>query len=203
MTHGIRIYIEGGGDSRDQKASLRQGFSAFFATVKDKARGNCMHWDIVVAGSRRRCFDAFRKALEDHPDAFNILLVDAECPVSREPQEHLRNRDGWTIEAQEGAWHLMVQMMEAWFVADPDALAGYYGQAFLDSAIPRSTNVEQIDKAPLESALDAATRHTQKGSYKKIKHGADLLALINPAVVRRKAPHCERLFRRLESVIED
>lgn len=201
MTYGIRIYIEGGGDSHHQKASLRQGFNAFFGAVRDAARNRCIHWDVILVGSRNSSFDAFCNACEQHRDAVNILLVDAECAVCKEPREHLRNVDGWTIEASKEACHLMVQTMEAWLVADRDALGRYYGAGFLSSSIPGNTNVEEIDKATLESALDAATRHTQKGSYTKIKHGAALLALIDPAVARAKAPYCERLFRTLEALI--
>ena len=95
----------------------------------------------------------------------------------------------------------MAQTMEAWLVADRDALGEYYGGGFLDSAIPDNTNVEEIDKATLESALDAATRGTQKGKYRKIQHAADLLARMNPGVVRARAQHCDRLFRTLESLI--
>lgn len=201
MTQAIRIYVEGGGDSRDQKADLRQGFNAFFATVKAAATDKRIRWDTIVAGSRGRCFDAYCRALEEHPNAFNVLLVDSESPVCGEPLEHLHSRDGWEVTIRQGACHLMAQMMEAWLVADRDALARYYGQGFLDSSIPRNDNVEDIDKADLESALDAATRKTQKGSYKKIRHGAALLARIDPAVVRKKAPHCDSLFQTLESLV--
>lgn len=203
MTEEIRIYVEGGGDSSHGKARLRQGFNAFFGAVIDAARNKQIRWAVIATGSRNSCFDAFCNACEDHPDAFNILLVDAESVVCTTPLEHLHNQDGWIIETLEETCHLMVQTMEAWLVADRDALGKYYDRGFLNSSIPDNTNVEEIDKARLESALDAATRHTQKGSYMKIKHGADLLALINPEVVRAKAQYCERLFQMLESLIED
>jgi hypothetical protein len=201
LTYEIRIYIEGGGDSSHGKARLRQGFSTFFGAVRDAARNKQVRWAVILAGSRKSCFDDFCNACKDHPDAFNILLVDAESEVCTKPREHLCNRDRWTIEAPDEACHLMVQTMEAWLVADRDTLGKYYGEGFLNSAIPNNTDVEKIDKAMLESALEAATRHTQKGSYREIEHGADLLALIDPKVVRARAQHCELLFRTLESLI--
>jgi len=169
--------------------------------VIDAARNKHIRWAVIPAGSRGRCLDHFCNACEDHPGAFNILLVDAESAVCAKPREHLCNRDGWIIEAPEDACHLMVQTMEAWLVADRAALAQYYGGGFLNSAIPDNPNVEEIDKATLESALDAATRGTQKGKYREIQHGADLLARIDPEVVRARAQHCDRLFRTLESLI--
>ena len=86
MTNAIRIYIEGGGDSAQQKASLRQGFDVFLAAVKYAATDKGIRWDTIVAGSRNRCFAAYCRALEDHPDALNLLLVDSESPVCGKPQ---------------------------------------------------------------------------------------------------------------------
>ena len=95
----------------------------------------------------------------------------------------------------------MAQTMEAWLIADLAALKKYYGREFLESAIPRNQDVENIDKRTLESALDTATRRTQKGSYHKIRHGAELLRLINQDVVCGKAMHCKRLLQMLESLM--
>jgi len=91
----------------------------------------------------------------------------------------------------------MVQTMEAWLIADREALARFYGQGFGVSAIPMHSNVEQIDKSTLESALKAATRHTSKGEYHKIHHGCKLLTQLDSARVRYAALHCERLFTTL------
>ena len=95
----------------------------------------------------------------------------------------------------------MVQMMEAWLVADVAALERFYGQGFRLNAIPARADVESIDKADLEDALRNATRHTQKGSYHKIRHGAKLLEFLDAATVRSKAPHCDRLFAVLAAKI--
>ena len=68
-----------------------------------------------------------------------MLLVDAEGPVATGTCEHLRARDGWDmtgVDAQ--SVHLMVQTMEAWIVADADALGSYYGNGFNAGALPRA-----------------------------------------------------------------
>ena len=88
----------------------------------------------------------------------------------------------------------MVQMMEAWIIADIDALDAFYGQGFLRKSIPNPDNVESVEKRRVETSLANSTRHTQKGQYHKIKHGPQLLATIDPRVVRKKAPHCKDLF---------
>jgi Domain of unknown function (DUF4276) len=127
-----------------------------------------------------------------------VLLVDSEGPVNHGPKEHLKSRDGWNLPDISGEhYHLMVQMMVAWMVADPDALSKFYGQGFNANALPRNPNVEQIGKADLESALKEATRRTAKGEYHKIHHGPKILSQLDVAKVRRAATHCNRLFMTL------
>ena len=92
--------------------------------------------------------------------------------------------------------------MEAWFIADIENLRIFYGSDLNINSIPRRKDVEQIDKMSLFNALVAATRRTQKGEYQKIRHGAKLLGLINPALVRQAAPHCDRLFQTLSHQME-
>jgi Domain of unknown function (DUF4276) len=89
----------------------------------------------------------------------------------------------------------MAQVMESWFIADVAALAGFYGQHFNRNAIPQNNNVEEIEKSRIETALVEATKNTTKGKYHKIQHGAKILAIINPTVVRDKASYCDRFFK--------
>jgi hypothetical protein len=203
LINEIRIYIEGGGDSKDTKALLRQGFSAFFRGLRELARNHNIHWDVICSGSRNSAFDDFQTALRSHPDAFNVLLVDSEGSVNETPHHYLNRQDGWNIDASDKQYHLMVQAMEAWLITDTVSLKQYYGQYFQESAIPNNQNVEQIDKNSLESALVNATRHTQKGRYHKIRHGSAILKEINPDIVRSKARHCDLFFSTITSAIND
>lgn len=196
MVSEIRVYIEGGGDSRFGKDQLRKGFRIFLNDLYQEARQSGVRFHPpVLCGGRNSAFDDFRTALACHPHAFNVLLVDAEAPVTATPWAHLKSRDGCDNPGvNDDCCHLMVQTMEAWFIADADALAAYYGQGFLRSAIPANPNVESIAKAAIETALVNATRHTGKQKYKKIQDASRLLERMDPAVVRGKAPHCDRLF---------
>jgi hypothetical protein len=84
--------------------------------------------------------------------------------------------------------------MEAWLVADPEALADYYDQGFNGNPLPRRLNLEEEDKARIYAALEAATRHTQKGTYRKIRHAGDLLARVDQEKAKTRCQHCKRLF---------
>jgi hypothetical protein len=200
MVNEIRVYIEGGGDSRFGKDQLRKGFRIFLDDLYQEARQRGVRFHTpVLCGSRNSAFDDFRTALSSHPNAFNVLLVDAEAPVTATPWAHLKSRDGWDNPGvNDDCCHLMVQTMEAWFIADGDTLASYYGQGFLHSAIPANPNVENIAKTTIETALANSTRHTNKKKYTKIRDASCLLERIAPAVVRGKAPHCNRLFTVLQ-----
>ncbi len=191
----IRIYIEGGGDGKNSKALLRQGFNQFFRDLVEIARNNQIKWDVVLCGSRNNAFRDFKNAFKTHPNAFIVLLVDSEAPVSRTPWEHLRVIDNWeSPNVDDIHCHLMVQSMEAWFIADVEALKKYYGQRFKENPIFKTQNVEKISKDSLEPSLKIASCNTTKGEYRKIQHAAELLEMIEVAKVRKASAHCDRLF---------
>ncbi|RKH43754.1 DUF4276 family protein [Corallococcus sp. AB050B] len=203
MVKEIRLYIEGGGDTRYGKERLRAGFSRFFSALIERGRSSNIRWVFVMCGPRDAAFKSFKQALKDHPSAFNILLVDPEGPVKMRPWAHLASRDPWTRprNASEDSCHLMVQTVEAWLMADLVTLQQYYGRNFAVGRLPRATDVEAIPKTALEPALVSATKTTQKGEYHKIHHCSDLLGKVDPALVRARAPHCERLFTVLEGLL--
>jgi len=191
----IAIYFEGGGNSAETKAALRLGMSAFLKPLVDLARQRRFRWSITSCGGRDQARGAFTDALEKEPGKFNVLLVDSEEAVTASPSAHLEQRDGWNLQgAQEDQVHLMAQCLEAWLVADPEAVAAYYDQGFNGNALPRRTNLEEVPKPQIYAALEAATRQTQKGSYGKIKHASELLKRVKPEKARTRCSHCDRLF---------
>lgn len=200
MTKEIRVYVEGGGDGKSGKAAIRSGFTRFLQRFHDAARADKGSVKVIACGSRNSAFRSFRSALAKQSQAFNILLVDSEVPVStQQPWDHLSALDRWLrpSASDDGQYHLMVQTMEAWIIADLRALKAYYGQGFLESAIPKSKNVEQIEKPRLLGALESASKPTTKGKFHKITHASELLKLLDPAVVCSRAPHCDRFLKTL------
>ena len=195
----IAIYMEGGGNGKGTRAALRRGMDGFLGKLKDVARARGWRWRLVCCGGR--AYTAFRTACETGTPGFVVLLVDSEGPVNTSPRAHLA-ADGWDLDGvDEDQVHLMVQTMETWIVADPEALAAYYGQDFRANALPTRRNLEEEDKTAIAAALDRATERTQKGHYHKIHHAAALLARIDPAKARARCRHCERLFATLDAAV--
>ena len=88
----------------------------------------------------------------------------------------------------------MAQTMETWIVSDSEALAGYYGQGFNENALSKRANLEEEPKADVERTLNRATERSGKGRYHKIRHASHLLRRTDAERVRKRCPHCRRLF---------
>lgn len=199
---GIRIFMEGGGAGAGGKAAIRRGMDEFLELPKRAARTAMVGWKLVPCGARDEACRRFLDALSDGGQWVDMLLVDAEAEVATGPKDHLRQRDGWDLgAAREDAVHLMVQVMETWIVADPEALARYYGNDFNPSKLPRRTDLERAPKSQVLNGLKDATKRTAKGSYHKIHHAKELLGRIDPARVQARCRRCERLFSELDGII--
>lgn len=187
------VFFEGGGDKEATQSRCREGLSNYCAKLKPPSS----RLRIVAGGGREQTFDKFRTAaLDGRSGEVFALLVDSEGPVSANtPAEHLRVCDGWDFTGLlNHKVFLMVQAMEAWFLADRDALATFYDGGFLAKRLPGSpTNVEAVPKNDLEPKLKHASGSTKtKGEYRKLDHGTALLALIDPVKVEDASPHAKR-----------
>jgi hypothetical protein len=193
----IRIYVEGGGASKFEKITLRQGFEAFFAKV---GRGIGVH----PCGGLVATHSTFERALDADPRGHKLLLVDSDGPVDREPKHYLRERWGWHCGGDGSQYHLMVEAFEAWLVADVDALTRFYGSRFRPGELPMGyATVEAVPKAELARAVVAATHQSSEGTYEKIDHASKLLGLLDPQTVRDASYHCNRLFSTLEAKLSE
>jgi len=198
MPSEIRIYFEG-------DKSLRLGFQAFLRDVREAARARRIA--IIPFPCNALPLEAFTRALGDHPDALNLMLVDSECTVTTtHPWDHLASREENRMKKPRGAGeqhaHLMVQVMESWFLADRDALESYYGQDFAAGRLPDRPDIESVPKTEVLRALKEATERTKKKGYHKTAHAPSILGMIDPAKVRKVSHWCDRLFNTIERVIE-
>lgn len=190
----VKLYIEGGGERASLHSECRQGFRKLFEKAGLKGRMPATK----ACGSRGSAFGDFKTALESGSnDDYPVLLVDSESAVTSETVwEHLEGRDGWS--KPEGAAdeqaQLMVQCMETWCVADQEALRDFFGHGLQESALPPLNDLEGRSKEDVQKKLDHATRKCgHKRKYKKGKRSFELLAELDPGVLKAKLPHFERL----------
>ncbi len=116
---------------------------------------------------------------------------------------HLKKRDkSWEkpTSVDDDQFHLMVQTMESWLIADREALRSYYGQGFNENSIPKNYNVEDVEKARLEPALKEASKKTTKRKYHKINHDPQILGKIDPQKVSKSSQHCKQLLDKLTEI---
>ena len=127
-----------------------------------------------------------------------MLLVDAERRVTHDdPWMHLAQEpDEWSrpAGAKDDTCHLMVQVMESWFLADRDALSTFFGRRFQPNSLPGNPTTEEISKDEVLRGLANATRRTTKGAYDKGRHSFELIGAIDPGKVAAASPHARRLL---------
>ena len=194
----VKIYVEGGPGRLDREC--RRSFGKFLERAGLRGRMP----SIIACGGRDGAYDRFCTAQRNvHANEFIILLVDSEEGIEAGvgPWGFLRNRDGWNKPSGTGEdnAHLMVQCMEAWFLADRDTLAQFFGDGFNANPLPNRPDVENIPKSDLYDALRGATRDSRKGEYGKGPHSFDLLAQLDPQKVVAASPYAKRLVDTLLS----
>jgi hypothetical protein len=178
----IRIYFEG-------NKLLKNGFDTFFAELKTAAREAGSTLELIAAREGPRDYG---KARRSHPNAWNILLKDSEQAMPNDPRQLCERHGIDPAFVDRVFW--MVELMEAWFLADRDGLWKYYGDGFLSNAIGDTANVERVPKAEVIERLKRATGGTRKGRYDKVRHAPFLLEKLNRDRVQACAPYCRRLF---------
>lgn len=170
----VKVYYEG-------NERLKEGFRKFFREVGQPR--------FITAYSRSEAIRDFGKAIGQNPKARILLLIDSEGPDTRRAfqETELPQRLSGSV-----LW--MVQVMEAWFLADVSAMKHYYGPGFHHKALPRNPKVEEIPKKDVLAGLKKATKGTGKGEYNKVEHAVAILKTIDPKQAGKAAPHCKRIF---------
>ena len=197
MVKEIILYVEGDTKKKGKgnAITLRQGFREFFQSLSDEVK---TPFDFKLLGSRELAIRIFLSELEYNPQSFSVLLVDAEGEIDEKetPKTFLQNISAKFDfkNVKEEQCHLMVQLMESWFLGDKEKLAEFYGKGFRINSLPKNKNVEAIAKSDVETGLKNATRGTSKGEYDKGSHAGEILRIIDSDKVCKAASHCDKLF---------
>lgn len=182
MVREILIYFEG-------DRTLKEAFNLFFRNQKDLARSRKIRINPVACGSFTEVEEMFKIARRHKRDTLVLFLRDSEGPLKL-------NRKS------DASQHWMVELMEAWFLTDPQGLQKYFGVRFSAGKIPKRP-VEEIPKTDVITILKSASRSCTNPytTNTKLDHARKLLGLINPQLVRQAAPHCDRLFNTIEKAL--
>ncbi len=190
----IKIYVEGGGDSKELKTRCREAITKLLEKSDFIGRPP----RIVACGSRNEAFDDFKTAYGKGKLVYVALLVDSEDPVKaiKQTWEHLNIRDKWTCpaDAADDQVFLMTTCMETWIIADRAALNQHYKNCLQISALPSTTNIERKAR---HSVQDSLTNATQKctNAYAKNKRSFEALANVNPDELTKHCPSFTRMIR--------
>jgi hypothetical protein len=187
------LYVEGGGSKGKVRTDCRKAFRSFIGRAGVKRSVN-----VVACGSRGDAFNSFEREHRRGRQTA-LLLVDADGPVTtHSPWLHLQANHGWNRPrgTSDKQCHLMVQIMESWFLADVETLESFFGEGFRRRALPGNSNVEEVPKNDVEDGLARATQGT--GSrYKKGRHSFNILAKLDPRKVMKASPHADRFIKSL------
>lgn len=194
----LYLYVEGGGDSKEQHARCREGFRKLME--QSGLRGHMPR--IVAGGSRSATYRQFTKAQLDS-EKISILLVDSEEPITQSPWAHVLRRDQWERPsgATDDQLQFMATCMETWIIADRQALSRFFGANLNEKALLPLNDLEQRRRDEVQETLEQATRPCGPDrQYKKGRRSFQVLASLDPQTLTRYLPHFRRLIDTLNSL---
>ena len=186
--------------------NLKQGLRQLLGEYVTVARVKRIKFNLISAGSRTEAMKDFLRYCRTNPSDLNVLLIDSEGPVNSTAGaiRSLRSMDLWKsgIACDDNQVHLMVQAMEAWFIADPGALASHFGNAFNTNVLPSPQNAESVAPSELLTLIKRGlSQGRRRRTYDKVSDGMKLLQLVDENTVRANCPHFRRLTDFLSSNI--
>lgn len=171
------VYLEGGNH-------LRRPMRNFLR----RAAGENINIDVRPCRDRGRAIRLFAQTSSSD----SLLLIDSEGDNLNVLRQDVLTRTNLP-DARERSF-FMVQLMEAWFLADRECLESYYGASFRSRRLPGNRQPEVVMKNSVINGLREATQGTPKGTYDKTDHAPELLEQLNPSTVYAACPNFARLI---------
>ena len=194
------LYIEGG-ESKEDQIRCREGFRKLL----EKAGFSGRMPRLSACGGRGSAFDDFKTAhARLKIGNYIAMLIDSEDPVVdlEKTWDHLNSRDQWDKPA--GATDeqvlFMTTCMETWIVADRAALMEHYGHTLQENALPPLNNLEARNRHDVYDNLVHASRNCSN-VYSKGKRSFEVLAKLDPAVLKQHLPSFVRVDRILKATL--
>ena len=193
MVADVTIHFEG-------HPNLRPGFHKLFESHVERAREQRVRFKLIAGGSRTEAIKDFLRSCTAQPSNLNVLLVDSEQAVQDTAAaiRSLRGESYWDdcAACTNDQINFMVQAMEAWFIADPQALIKHFGQNFRSNVLPSPQNAEVTPVRELTAAISNGLRpySSRRSGYDKVRDGLELLQLIDETTVGKYCRHFSRLM---------
>lgn len=192
-----KIYIEGGGNSRELHIRCRSGFIRLLESSGFKGKMP----KVVSCGSRNSTFDDFTTAHKANTGGYVAMLIDSEDPVDNPEKtwDHLRNREGWVKpdRSDDNQVLFMTTCMETWIICDHDAIKQYYGSKIQESALLPLHDLERRNRHEIQDNLKHVTRNCAN-PYRK-NNAYDVLGILNPTILDRNLS----AFRRMKQIFNE
>lgn len=194
------LYVEGGGDSKENKIRCREGVRKLIEKMGFSATERMPR--LSACGGRGAAFDDFMTANAARKSGDYIaMLLDSEDPIValEKTWSHLKVRDNW--DKPDGAADdqvlFMTTSMETWIVADRGALKEHYGDKLRENALPPLDELESRPRHEVHDKLVKASRDCSN-AYCKGKRSFEVLAQLDPSVLKQYLPSFVRVDRILK-----
>lgn len=180
------LFIEG--EPNTPNGDLRQGFAKLLGKKIDGQLPR-----INLGGGKSQTVRKFlRNKFE--VDA-SLLLVDLDRP--EEGKEEDMRESG--LLSQKGNVFYMVQEMETWFLSQPDVLDDFFGVDNQKKKVSEKLSKRKPTEIPdPKGELKNATKDSKRGKYHEIKHGVELLKLLDATRLEDSFPDFKSLIERLK-----
>lgn len=180
------LFIEG--ESNSPNGDLRQGFSKL---LEKRVEGNLPK--INLGGGKSQ---TVRKFVKNKLDAGSLLLlIDLDRP-EEEKEQDLREND--LLSKKEDVFY-MVQEMESWFLSQPDVLDSFFGLDDQRKKVSDKLSKRKVTEiGDPKEALKNATKNSKRGVYHEIKHGVELLKLLDAKQLENSFVDFKNLVERLK-----
>lgn len=181
------IFIEGGRNT--DTGNLREGFQRLLEQ-DERLRGNMPRLEMSndAAGTVKK----FKYEKNNKHSAYDCILLLADLDGPEEVREDWLAKYG--LQEYREQVFCMIQEMEAWFLSQPDKLHTYYG-ASLPHSLPKTAPTHTPN--PAQKLAHCTKDYRPKGTYAKVKHGAQLLKLLNLTKLQADFPDVARLVKAL------
>jgi Domain of unknown function (DUF4276) len=161
------LFIEG--EPNTPNGDLRQGFTKL---LEKRIEGNLPR--INLGGGKSHTIRKFLKNKLE-ADTF-MLLVDLDGPEEEKEQDMKENG----LHSKKETVFYMVQEMETWFLSQPDMLDSFFGVDHKGKKVSDKLSKRKVtDISDPKAELKNATKDSKRGEYHEIKHGVELLKLLD------------------------